>query len=119
MFSLCCNLRQCGANKITQGVQLKAKERFECPVTVKFKWNTDRMTYYRSRNLIMQHNHPLQIKDRSTIISSPEMLKDVELWTKCKVSVPNMVKLLNKKYKEAEARYQDVYGLVKQLTAQE
>ena len=65
---------------------------------VKFKWNNDRMTYYRSRALQMQHNHELVVKDRCTILSNPEMLKDLQHWVKCKVSVPNIVKLLNRKY---------------------
>ena len=63
----------------------------------------------------MQHNHELLVKDRATILSSPEMLKDIQHWVKCKVSVPHIVKLLNKKYERqgALARYQDVYGLIK------
>ena len=55
----------------------------------------------------MQHNHELLVKDRATILSSPEMLKDIQHWVKCKVSVPHIVKLLNKKYERqgALARY--------------
>ena len=47
------------------------------------------------------------------------MHKDLQHWVKCKVSIPNIVKLLNRKYEKegAKARYQDVYGLVKQITA--
>ena len=56
------------------------------------------MTYYRSRAMNMQHNHELSVKDRATIVSSPQMLTDLQHWVKCKVSIPNIVKLLNKKY---------------------
>ena len=107
-------MRQAGPTKVSMGVQLKAKEKTDCPANVKFKWNNDRMTYFRSRTICMQHNHPLEVKDRHTIISSPEMLNDIDLFVRCQVSVSNIVKLLNKKYKGvAIARYQDVYNLVK------
>ncbi len=43
------------------------------------------------------------------------MLRDIEVFAKCKLSVANITKILNCKYKET-VRYQDVYGIVKQLS---
>jgi len=45
------------------------------------------------------------------------MLQDIEIFQKCKLSVAAITKILNCKYpqKGLTARYQDVYGIVKQL----
>lgn len=56
------------------------------------------MIYTRSRALVMQHTHELKIRDRNNLLSNSDMIADIELYIKCKLSVAHMVKILNKKY---------------------
>jgi len=55
------------------------------------------------------------IKSKDTIIKTPEMLKDIERFVRCGVSVANITKVVNVKYKEkgVQARYQDIYCIIK------
>ena len=77
----------------------------DCPVMVKFRWSQDRMAYVRSRPtktqqviMSMWHNHELIVKDKHYLINDPLLLKELDLFVKCRLSVANIYQIVKKKY---------------------
>ena len=62
----------------------------------------------------MQHNHDLDVKDKHYLVNDPLIMKEMDLFVKCKLSVANIYNIVKKKY-QIKIRYQDVYQRVQQI----
>lgn len=49
--------------------------------------------------MVFQHNHPLELKDRHLISNDPLLMKELELFVKCKISIAAIHKIVKKKFK--------------------
>lgn len=73
------------------------------------------MSYCRQKNgMNMWHNHSLELKDKHYLVNDPMILKEMDLFVKCKLSVGNIFNIVKKKYM-IKIRYQDVYNRVQQI----
>lgn len=46
----------------------------------------------------MWHNHSLELKDKHYLVNDPMILKEMDLFVKCKLSVGNIFNIVKKKY---------------------
>ena len=116
-FVLVCHKKSVAKPKAAHGLKLKESILTGCPVSVRFKWSLSRCAYVRSQRLRMHHNHPLEIVDRH-FLQHEALLKDVAVYVQSKLPVGMITSLINAKFK-THVKYDNVYSIVRQLSAAE